>query len=84
MVKQKNWFITESPVLIHGHPDLTCNEHLNTRSYHMYLVKWSFFVLSNQKKFQKADDISSKIMFDENIAICLSLTFRLSITIGLS
>ena len=28
-----------------------------TRSYHMYMVKWSFFVLSIQKKFQKADNI---------------------------
>ena len=30
------------------------------------------------------DDISSKIMFDENLTICLSLRFRLSITLGLS
>ena len=31
-----------------------------------------------------ADDISSKITFDENLVICLSLWFRLAITIGLS
>ena len=31
-----------------------------------------------------ADDILSKIMFDENLAICLSLRFRQSIAIGLS
>ena len=31
--------------------------HLETRSYHIYMVKFSFFVLSNPKKFQKADDI---------------------------
>ena len=55
------------------------------RSYHVHMVKWSFFVLSNpKKKIQNADDISSKITFDENLAICLSLRFRLSITIGLS
>ena len=65
------------------------------RSYHMYMVKWSFFVLSNQKneklpnglgkvvflhvaqlkqipksRRHLADDILSKIMFDENLAIC--------------
>ena len=58
-----------------------------SRRYHMYMVKWSFFVLSNQKKKipkKKADDISSKTTFDENLATCLSSRFRLSITIGLS
>ena len=34
--------------------------------------------------FLRAEDISSKIMFEENLTICLSLRFRLSITIGLS
>ena len=68
----------------------------------MYMVMWSFFVLSYAlhsayclynftliKKIPKgrrhlADDISSKITFDENLAICLSLRFRLLITISLS
>ena len=55
----------------------------------MYMVKWSFFVLSNQKnkdpksKQHLADDISSKATFDKNVAICLNFRFRLSITIGL-
>ena len=45
-----------------------------TKSSAVYNVKWSFFVLSNQKKIPKsrrhlADDISSKIMFDENLTI---------------
>ena len=30
----------------------------------------------------EADDISSKMTFDENLAICLSLSFGLSITIS--
>ena len=37
-----------------------------------------------KSRLQLVDDISSKITFDENLAICLSLRFRLSITIGLS
>ena len=32
-------------------------------------------VEQSKKKFQKVDDISSKITFDENLAICLSLSF---------
>ena len=50
-----------------------------TRNYNMYMVK--VFLQSGR---HLADDISSKITFDENLAICLSLRFRLSITIGLS
>ena len=41
-------------------------------------------VEQSKKKFQKADDISSKITFHESLVICLSLRFRLAITVGLS
>ena len=54
---------------------------LQTRSYHMYMLKWSFFVLSKERRRHLVNDISSKIMFDENLTIYLSLRFRLSITI---
>ena len=58
-----------------------------TRSYHVHMVVWSS--CSEIKKIipksrRHLADNSSKIMFDENLAICLSLRFRLSITIGLS
>ena len=48
-----------------------------------------FLLVEQFKKIPKsrqhlADDISSKITLDENLAICLSLRFRLSITTGLS
>ena len=44
------------PSCVSRAPFFSCGAHL-TRSYHMYMVKWSFFVLSNQQKFQKVDDI---------------------------
>ena len=39
-------------------------------------------IQKNPKSRHLADDILSKIMFDENLAICLRLRFRLLITIG--
>ena len=71
--------------------NLTLKKIWNEKLPDVHVVKWSFFVFSNQKHKQinknrryLANGISFEITFDENLAICLSLRFRLSITIGLS
>ena len=74
---------------INGHYIAVNNSHSTTSGSHYKITVH----LSNEKLpcvygkvvfLHLADDISSKTTFDENLAICLSLRFRLSITVGLS